>query len=286
MALTPEQIAQFDRDGILLIPNYFTKDETAELRAAALRAIEEAEVPDSPSIFTSDEQTRTTDRYFLESSTKVRAFFEKGALNSSKQLVVPKHLGINKLGHDLHTKVPEFRRVSLEDARVKDLLRSLGYECPVVPQSMLILKPPSIGGAVNPHQDGSFLYTEPQSVLGLWWNLEPCRKSNSCLWAVPGSHKRGVKRRFRRTAEGAEELVFDPPEAENFDISGAVALEIPEPGGLVLIHSSVVHFSDPNTSDESRHAYSIHVIESGKGVVYPKDNWLQRDDGEPFPAVY
>ena len=38
------------------------------------------------------------------------------------------------------------------------------------------------------HQDGTFLYTEPQSVTGLWWALEDATLENGCLWAVPGSH--------------------------------------------------------------------------------------------------
>mgnify|MGYP005993194937 CR=1 FL=1 len=49
-----------------------------------------------------------------------------------------------------------------------------------------IFKQPNIGGEVTPHQDGTFLYTEPQSVLGFWWPLDACSLSNGCLWAVPG----------------------------------------------------------------------------------------------------
>ena len=49
-----------------------------------------------------------------------------------------------------------------------------------------------------PHQDGTFLYTEPQSCIGFWWPLDDCSEENGCLYAVPGSHVLGVKRRFRR----------------------------------------------------------------------------------------
>jgi hypothetical protein len=38
-------------------------------------------------------------------------------------------------------------------------------------------------------QDGTFLYTAPQSCLGFWWALEDCTTVNGCLWGVPGSHK-------------------------------------------------------------------------------------------------
>jgi phytanoyl-CoA hydroxylase len=40
---------------------------------------------------------------------------------------------------------------------------------------------------LSPHvQDGAFLYTRPQSVVGFWWALEDCTLHNGCLWAKPG----------------------------------------------------------------------------------------------------
>ena len=44
--------------------------------------------------------------------------------------------------------------------------------------------------AVTPHQDASFLYTEPLGrVLGLWIALEDAMLENGCLWFIPGSHR-------------------------------------------------------------------------------------------------
>lgn len=43
--------------------------------------------------------------------------------------------------------------------------------------------------AVSPHQDASFLHTEPLGrVLGIWIALEDATLENSCLWFIPGSH--------------------------------------------------------------------------------------------------
>jgi hypothetical protein len=38
---------------------------------------------------------------------------------------------------------------------------------------------------VVPHQDSTFIYTEPLSCVGLWWALEDATKENGCLWAQP-----------------------------------------------------------------------------------------------------
>ena len=160
------------------------------------------------------------------------------------------------------------------------ICRSLGFTRCLVPQSMVIFKPPRIGGPVLPHVDGAFLYTKPQSVVGLWWPLEDCTQANGCLWAVPGSHRGGVARRFKRNASGTG-TEFEPAQEAAFCVEGAVPLEI-ERGSLVLLHSSVVHFSNANTSEISRFAYSIHVVEGE--AEWPRDNWLQRDT--PFPALF
>lgn len=43
--------------------------------------------------------------------------------------------------------------------------------------------------AVLPHQDASFLYTEPLGrVLGLWIAVEDATLENGCLSFIPGSH--------------------------------------------------------------------------------------------------
>lgn len=43
--------------------------------------------------------------------------------------------------------------------------------------------------AVDPHQDSTFLHTEPLGrLLGLWIALENATLENGCLWFIPGSH--------------------------------------------------------------------------------------------------
>lgn len=43
---------------------------------------------------------------------------------------------------------------------------------------------------VTPHQDATFLYTEPLGrVMGLWIALEDATVNNGCLWFIPGSHR-------------------------------------------------------------------------------------------------
>ena len=283
--LSASELAFFIEHGYLVIPNWLSDLSMAAMRDAVDRIISAVDLSSVPrSVFTTDEQARTADAYFLGSGDTVRVFFEAGAFDAEGALVQPLHESINKIGHALHELEPEFRAVSF-DPRVAALCRSLGYVQPRIVQSMHIIKPPVLGGEVRPHVDGAFLYTRPQSVLGVWWPLEACTTSNGCLWVCPGSHVRPVTRRFKRSSGGATLTEFEPPEAQPFDTAGAVPLEMAA-GGAVLLHSALVHYSEANKSSRSRHAYSVHVVEGGKGVLYPEDNWLQRSDGASFPALY
>lgn len=53
---------------------------------------------------------------------------------------------------------------------------------------------------MTPHQDATFLYTEPLGrVLGLWIALEDATVNNGCLWFIPGSHNGELPHRWPPT---------------------------------------------------------------------------------------
>lgn len=236
---------------------------------------------ESLSVFeTGKEQAR--DAYFLHSGDKVRCFVEEDAVVDGK-LVMDPEISINKIGHNLHQLDPVFREMSFSD-HLRGVYRSLGFRRPTVVQSMYIFKNARIGGAVTPHQDSTFLYTDPPSCVGAWWALGDCTRDNGCLWAVPGSHSIPITRRFVRDAAGTRTF-FEPAEPVQLPTEGAVPLECPA-GTLVLLHGAVVHFSEANRSGLSRPAYSIHVVETADRP-WLADNWLQRsDDSGDFEALF
>lgn len=57
-------------------------------------------------------------------------------------------------------------------------------------------------------------------------------------------------------------------------------------GALVIIHGLVMHKSYPNRSEDSRHAYTFHVVDFEKGNDWSKENWLRKSDKVPFQNIY
>jgi phytanoyl-CoA hydroxylase len=274
--LTAEQLAQFRHDGFLVLEGFVEREACAALRARAAELVAEFDPQGVVSIFSTNEQTRTSDDYFLESGDQIRFFFEERAFQKDGSLRQSKEHSINKIGHALHDLDAVFDSFS-RTKKLASLVRDLGFVRPLLIQSMYIFKQPNIGGEVTCHQDSTFLHTEPESVVGLWFALEAATRENGCLWALPGGHKRGLKSRFMRAPGGGTRFeVFDD---ESWPLDKLVPLEVPE-GALILLDGQLPHLSRANLSPRSRHAYTLHVIEGNSH--YDSDNWLQRSTHLPL----
>jgi len=267
-SLTPDQLQFFNSEGYLVIEGFASPEECKGLMQRMEELLEEFDPSDS-SVFSSKNQAELTANHFYESAEKISFFFEERAFDDNGKLKQPKQLSINKVGHALHELDPEFVKLSCSE-KVAKILASLNYKKPAIIQSMYIFKQPGIGGEVVPHQDNCFLYTDPPSCTALWLALENATVENGCLWALPKSHKGGLVRRFTRDGDGVR---FDNP-SPLYNYEDFVPLEV-KAGSLVLLHGNLVHQSFENQSSKSRHAYSIHAIDTDN-CTWAKDNWLQR----------
>jgi phytanoyl-CoA hydroxylase len=276
MILKPQQLAQYERDGFLVLEDFKSAAQCDELRARAEALVAQFDPQGVRSIFSTREQTRTSDDYFLNSGDRIRFFFEEDAFDGDGQLRQAKERSINKIGHALHDLDAVFERFS-RTAELAQLAAALNIARPLLLQSMYIFKQPHIGGEVNCHQDATFLYTEPPGVTGLWFAIEDARVENGCLWAIRGGHRLGLKSRFvRQPAGGTRFEVFDP---SPWPQDSAVPLEVGK-GTLIVLHGLLPHMSRANRSAKSRHAYTLHLMDAG--CHYPADNWLQRSPSLPL----
>ncbi len=273
--LTPEQRAQYDRDGFIVLPNFKSPDEIAALRRRAGEIVDAFDPAESRAIFTTRDQERASDDWFLGSDNTVRCFFEEEAFDANGQLRQAKALSINKIGHAMHDLDPVFERFT-RDPKLAAVARDLGLAQPQVWQSMYIFKQPGIGGEVRWHQDATFFDSTPISVTTFWFALEDATVENGCLWAEPGGHRGPLRERFLRDGD---RITMEKLDATPWpDNSTAVPIEAAA-GTLVCFNGLLPHYSAPNRSPVSRHAFTLHATDAG--TVYSPRNWIQRDASLP-----
>jgi phytanoyl-CoA hydroxylase len=274
--ISGQQLLDYQRDGFLVLPGFVEASACDRLRQRAEELVREFDPAGVVSIFSTREQTRTSDDYFLESGDKIRFFFEENAFDPDGSLRQSTCRSINKIGHALHDLDPVFDRFSRQP-QVRELAADLELAEPLLLQSMYIFKQPNIGGEVTCHQDGTFLFTEPLRMVGLWFALEDATEENGCLWAIPGGHRLGLKKRFVRAEGGGTrfEVLDETPWPEE----EAQPLEVKK-GTVIVLDPLLPHLSRENRSTRSRHAYTLHLMDAPAN--YPADNWLQRPAAMPL----
>jgi phytanoyl-CoA hydroxylase len=319
-----------DQQGFLLVKTFANKEEIDSLKQQMARLAEDWDPAQKTIAFRTDEESNKaqgSDDYFLESADKVHFFAELDALHKEHGSLKDQYQNhkldaLNKAGHGMHM-IPGAFHTYTTSPKVKNVVQELGWTDPVVPQSMYIFKQANIGGAVNSHQDSTFLYTEPkQTCLGLWLALDDATLQNGCLWVRPKSHWEPVRRHFQRNplyfgtdaleqgsniAHGdltepkmlMETLVDNDenvpwegllpegsePPCQGLLEAGFIPIEC-KAGDLLCFPGELDHLSLPNCSDAQRHTFQLHLVQGETaGITWSKKNWLQYPQGTPFLSI-
>lgn len=276
--------ADFRDKGFGVVENFLSEQEVQELREESSRLIREEYTREGKrQIFGNSYNARSD--YFVTSGDKIRFFFEKNAFNlETGELLVAEEQSLAKIGHALHCLNPVFRRITTSE-KVRNVYKAIDFLEPTVAQSMVIFKNPKVGGEYTPHQDASFLCTEPIHLAGCWIALDDATPENGCLQFIPGSHTWPLARRFTRVEDKVDDqlLTWSAPVKE-YDESSFVEVPVKR-GSLVIIHGLAVHRSAPNNSDKARWIYTFHAYDKGR-AKYLADNWLQAVDNDTFINIY
>ena len=227
--LTPEQLADYDRDGYLVIRDFCSPAEISKLYASALQ----------------DEAMR------------------KNALDLNDQSGKVTRLSLwFTPGNDVFGYFTRGRK--LVDT-VWQLLDSDADVCHF--HSKLMQKEPKVGGAWEWHQDYGYWYKNqfmyPDQLISVMLALTPANKENGCLQVIRGSHKLGrVNHGFAGEQVGADPVMV----GNALKTMELVYCELGA-GDILFFHSNLLHRSEANLSDQPRWSL-ISCYNSASNLAY------------------
>ncbi|HVU55172.1 MAG TPA: phytanoyl-CoA dioxygenase family protein [Puia sp.] len=242
--LTPEETSLYERDGYVVVKQFFSPAETDKLYAAAL----------------ADEAMR------------------KNALDLNDQTGKKTRLSLwFTPGDDIFGYLSRSRRIIDSVARLMD------SDAPVCHfHTKLMQKEPRVGGAWEWHQDYGYWYKDqfmfPDQMISVMVALTPANKENGCLQVIRGSHKMGrVNHGFSGEQVGADmEMVENALRTMEL-----VYCEL-GPGDALFFHSNLLHRSEANLSDRPRWSL-ISCYNAASNMAYNEHSTSWKVPIDPVP---
>jgi ectoine hydroxylase-related dioxygenase (phytanoyl-CoA dioxygenase family) len=142
---------------------------------------------------------------------------------------------------------PWFREIA-ERKAICDLVAPLVNGEPILQGVETFNKPARIGSAVPNHQDNAYFCRTPPDMLTVWIAIDAVTETNGPIFFVKGSHHDGV-------------LPTKPSHVRGNSIGLAEPVSVPlsdqfcgllDPGDATIHHCNTIHYSGPNTTDQSR----------------------------------
>jgi phytanoyl-CoA hydroxylase len=211
---------QFDKDGYVIVRDFLSAEDFAELNHNLDRYIDEI-VPTLPDN---------------------KAFYQdKSRPETLKQM---QHMG----------ECDPYFRHYLEHPRWTALAETLLGEPIRFKDPQWFGKPPLTMHITPPHQDNFYFCLRPPKVLTMWLALDHVNEETGCMRYVPGSHSCGLRPHHQTEVVGFSQGISDyGPEDE----AAEVLIQL-QPGDLVCHHGELIHRADANRSPTlSRRAFAL-----------------------------
>lgn len=205
-------LRDYQRDGVVRIRGFLSKDEVAEVRAELERYIRE------------DLASKPADAVTLEADG-----------------VTVRNLWRLELHNDK-------LRALAEREDIRNLVGALVRGEPVLAAVETFNKPARVGSGVPYHQDNAYFCQDPPDMLTVWIAIDPVTEANGPVFYVRGSHRQGVLPTKPSGVRGNSIGMAEPstvPLAEQF-------CGLLEPGDATIHHCNTIHHSAANTTDHPR----------------------------------
>src|SRR5229473_6086934 len=163
---------------------------------------------------------------------------------------------LRRLGN-LHLFFDWAYRLVTHDALLNAIESVLGNDL-LIDCTLVFYKRPQDSGYVSWHQDSVYSGWHLTPSTSAWIALTGSHQANGCMRVIPGSHKQGLLD-HANVRDGPN--LLDRGERVNIFVDESRALDVVlQPGEMSLHQSTIIHGSNPNTSDEPRIGFIVRFV--------------------------
>lgn len=217
--LSTEQLQSFNREGYVILREFLTEEEVAEIGRVRDEAIEKA---------------REKGGSFREGV----AYYDIEPLKSGEET---KDMALRKV-QEIFLVSERFRKILSTDKMLNMVEDLIGPE--IYYHTSKLMCKPSHGGRRKPwHQDFAYWDNMNTNQVTVWIAIDQATRENGCIQVIPGSHRFGLIKH-----EHKEDFMIDESGVEGANI---VYAEM-EPGDVLIFNVLTLHASDPNNSPNPR----------------------------------
>ncbi|MDP4255829.1 MAG: phytanoyl-CoA dioxygenase family protein [Bacteroidota bacterium] len=244
LVLTQQQMADYERDGYLIVPEFLSAGEVDKLYRIAIG----------------------------DGAMQRHAFDLNDQTGKKTKLTLWYHPG-----NDPYGLLTRSRRMVQSVGRLMD-----GDSAVCHFHSKLMQKEPKVGGAWEWHQDYGYWYKNefllPDQMISVMVAITRATRENGCLQVIKGSHKMGrIEHGFAGEQVGASQHYVDL----SLKTMPLVYVEL-APGDALFFHSNLLHRSEANTSDKARWSL-ISVYNRQANIGYNEPNGSHTDPVQEVP---
>jgi phytanoyl-CoA hydroxylase len=240
MKLTQQQIADFNRDGFLLLPKFASLDLCDGIRVLAQKHLDAKIEPiESEQEYLQQNSDDTTVR-------RLRQVYDREALFSQW----------------------------MTNNEIRPVLQQLLGEQPcllLAHHNSIMTKLPKVSSQTSWHQDIRYWHYENDNLLSVWLSLGDEYLENGLLEFIPGSHK------MQFTPDQFDELSsFRSDLPKNQEIIKQRVHHKLSKGDVVLFHAKTLHFAHANSSSETKisFVYSVRAA-SNKAIKNTRSDFKE-----------
>jgi ectoine hydroxylase-related dioxygenase (phytanoyl-CoA dioxygenase family) len=205
-------LADYERDGVVVVRRFFDAGEVAAVRAELERYIRD-DLASKPA----DSRTFETDNRTVRNLWRLEQHSEW------------------------------FRRLG-ERGDIRALVASLVRGEPLLAGVETFNKPARVGSGVPYHQDNAYFCQMPPDMLTVWIAIDAVTEANGPVYFVKGSHRGGM---LPTKPSGVRGNSIDLAEPSSVPLSGQFC-GLLAPGDATIHHCATIHHSAPNTTVHSR----------------------------------